>query len=72
MEHQTAHSPLTCREREIVGQILAGRSNKAMAATFGVKEQTIRNQLSTLFRKLKVSSRLELAVTFAPRDGRKP
>jgi DNA-binding NarL/FixJ family response regulator len=60
---------LTPRERELVAEILAGRSNKAIAAKLRVKEQTIRNQLTVLFRKLEVSSRLELAVKFAKRDA---
>jgi DNA-binding NarL/FixJ family response regulator len=59
---------LTPRERDLVDELLAGNSNKAIAAKFRVKEQTIRNQLTVLFRKLEVSSRLELAVKFAMRD----
>ena len=71
MEHpkKSSHLRLTRRERDLVAEILAGHSNKAIAARFGVKEQTIRNQLSVLFRKLEVSSRLELAVKFRTRDG---
>jgi DNA-binding NarL/FixJ family response regulator len=52
----------------LVAEILAGRSNKAIALKFGVKEQTVRNQLAVLFDKLGVSSRLELAVRFANID----
>jgi DNA-binding NarL/FixJ family response regulator len=65
MKHSKGpHVRLTKRERELIAEIMAGRSNKAIAAKSGVKEQTIKNQLSVLFRKLAVSSRLELAVTF--------
>jgi DNA-binding NarL/FixJ family response regulator len=53
---------LTPRERDLVAEILAGRGNKAIAGRLGVKEQTVRNQLTVLFRKLGVSTRLELAV----------
>jgi two-component system, NarL family, nitrate/nitrite response regulator NarL len=53
---------LTRRQRDLVVEILAGRSNKAIAVRLGVKEQTIKNQLGVLFRKLQVGSRLELAV----------
>jgi two-component system nitrate/nitrite response regulator NarL len=71
MEHpkNLGTAGLTRRERDLVAEILAGHSNKAIAAKFGVKEQTIRNQLSVLFRKLEVSSRLELAVKFRARDS---
>lgn len=69
MEHsKRAHLRLTRRQRELAAEILAGRSNKAIAQRFGIKEQTVRNQLSALFRKVGVSSRLELAVTLATRD----
>ena len=62
---QRLHVRLTGRQQTLVAEILAGQSNKAIARTFGVKEQTVRNQLTTLFRKIGVSSRLELAVKFA-------
>jgi DNA-binding NarL/FixJ family response regulator len=51
---------LTPREREIVESLLSGRTNKAIAGEFGVTEQTIKNQLSTLFKKLGVGGRVEL------------
>jgi DNA-binding NarL/FixJ family response regulator len=60
---------LTPRERDLVEEIRAGRSNKAIAANLGVKEQTIRNQLTVLFRKLGVSSRLELVVKLTMPDN---
>ena len=62
---------LTERERALVAEILTGSSNKAIAQKFGVQEQTVRNQLTTLFRKLGVSSRLELAVKLGGGDGSK-
>ena len=62
------HPRLTRREGHLVGEILAGRNNKAIARALGVKEQTVRNQLTALFRKLGVSSRLELAVKLGSRD----
>jgi DNA-binding NarL/FixJ family response regulator len=52
---------LTPRECDLIAEILAGRANKAIAERLGIKEQTVRNQLTALFRKLHVSSRLELA-----------
>lgn len=53
---------LTRREREIVLAILDGCTNRDMAKRFRVSEQTVKNQLSTLFDKIGVSSRLELAL----------
>jgi len=42
--------------------ILDGCTNGEMARRFGVTEQTIKNQLTTLYGKVGVSSRLELAL----------
>jgi len=53
---------LTRREREIVVAILDGCTNAEMARRFGVSEQTTKNQLTTLYAKAGVSSRLELAL----------
>jgi two-component system nitrate/nitrite response regulator NarL len=53
---------LTPRQREIVAALLDGCSNKAIAQRLGVSDQTIKNQLSTLYRKLGVANRLELVV----------
>lgn len=66
------HARLTPRERTLIAEILAGRTNKAIADTLSVREQTVKNQLRALFRKLQVSSRLELAARFATRDVNKP
>lgn len=63
---QTAPPERTCltrRERQIVLALLDGCTNREIAARFGTTEQTIKNQLSTLFAKTGVSSRLELALT---------
>ncbi len=53
---------LTMREVEIARQIAAGRSNKELSADFSICERTVKHHLTNIFRKLGVSSRLELAV----------
>ena len=53
---------LTRRERELVAAILRGATNREIARTLGVKEQTVKNQLATLYQKAGASSRLELAM----------
>jgi two-component system nitrate/nitrite response regulator NarL len=53
---------LTRREREIVVAILDGCTNREMARRFSVTEQTVKNQLTSLYDKLGISSRLELAL----------
>lgn len=53
---------LTERERALVGAVVDGCANRDIARRFGVREQTVKNQLSVLFQKVGVSSRLELAM----------
>ncbi len=53
---------LTQRETEIAGEIAAGRSNKDVSREFSICERTVKHHLTNIFRKVGVSSRLELAV----------
>ena len=59
---------LTGREREILEQVAAGRSNKQIAADFWLSEQTIKYHLTNVYRKLQVGSRTE-AARFAYEHG---
>jgi DNA-binding NarL/FixJ family response regulator len=71
--HRTADWTLrlTARERQLVALLMEGCSNKSIAARLGVSSQTVKNQLSALYRKTGVGSRLEL-VLFAQRHGLGP
>jgi DNA-binding NarL/FixJ family response regulator len=51
---------LTRRERQILELLLEGRANKEIAARLRVSAQTVKNQLTTLYRKARVDSRLAL------------
>lgn len=53
---------LTDRELEIVETVVAGYSNKDIAGRFSISEHTVKHHLSSIFDKLGVSSRLELAL----------
>ncbi len=55
---------LTSREREIVGVIIDhGRStNKQISAHLRMSEHTLRNHLTSIYAKLEVGNRLELAI----------
>jgi DNA-binding NarL/FixJ family response regulator len=55
-------SPLSQREREIVGLVAQGYKNKEMAEKLFISEQTVKNHLHNIFDKLGVSDRLELAL----------
>lgn len=53
---------LTERELDIVETVVAGYSNKDIANRFSISEHTVKHHLSSIFDKLGVSSRLELAL----------
>ena len=53
---------LTSRELEIVEAVVTGCTNKDIAEKFGLSEQTVKHHLTSIFDKLGVSSRLEVAL----------
>jgi DNA-binding NarL/FixJ family response regulator len=53
---------LTDREREVLSLVCRGLKNKAIADKLFVTETTVRHHLTSIFEKLKVTSRLELVV----------
>jgi DNA-binding NarL/FixJ family response regulator len=53
---------LTAREREIVELVLQGRSNKEIARETGLADRTVKAHLTTVFQKLGVRDRLQLAL----------
>ena len=53
---------LTTRELEIVGQIAAGHSNREVGQHFSICERTVKHHLTSIFDKVGVSNRVELAL----------
>ena len=53
---------LTAREREVIALIGAGLRNKQIAAQLFISEVTVRHHLTSIFSKLAVADRLELAM----------
>lgn len=53
--------PLSDAERDVVAALLAGDSNRDIAARRGTSVRTVANQVASIFRKLGVASRAELA-----------
>lgn len=53
---------VTAREQQILGYVAAGRTNKEVAEQLAISEDTVKHHVSSLFFKLKVSNRSELAV----------
>ena len=54
---------LTPRELEIVSAVVAGLANKEIAQHFKISEDAVKHHLSSIFDKLGVSTRLELALS---------
>lgn len=52
---------LTVRERDVVGPVLRGEANRSVARTLGISEYTVKEHLKSVFGKVGVLSRAELA-----------
>jgi two-component system, NarL family, response regulator DegU len=61
-------SPLTARETEILNYIAQGFLNKQIAVKLGISEQTIKNHVTSILRKLNANARTE-AVVVAIKQG---
>ena len=61
-------SPLTARETEILQYIAQGYLNKQIASVLDISEQTIKNHVTSILRKLNANARTE-AVVIALRQG---
>jgi two-component system response regulator DegU len=67
-ESEAFISPLTPREIEILQYIAQGYLNKQIAAELGISEQTIKNHVTSILRKLNANARTE-AVVVAIKQG---
>lgn len=56
-------SPLTPRETEILTYMAQGYFNKQIAAKLSISEQTIKNHITSILRKLDANARTEAVVT---------
>ena len=59
---------LTPRERQVVQLLVDGFSNEEIATRLRLRPQTVKNQLTRIYTKAGVSSRVQLAVA-ALRQG---
>ncbi len=61
-ENEDFISPLTPRETEILNYIAQGYLNKQIALVLGISEQTIKNHVTSVLRKLNANARTEAVV----------
>jgi DNA-binding CsgD family transcriptional regulator len=59
------HSVLTPRELEIFEAVLRQQSTRQIAADRGLRYQTVKNYLTTIYDKLGVANRIELCAEYA-------
>jgi DNA-binding CsgD family transcriptional regulator len=58
---QATGSPLTAREREVAILARTGRTNRAIARTLGITEDTVKQHMTRVMAKTGVQSRTQLA-----------
>lgn len=61
-------APLTHRESEILNLVARGLTNKQIGYLLGISEQTVKNHLTSLLRKIGASDRTQ-AVVYALKHG---
>ena len=66
--HEERIDPLSERQQEVLGLLVAGKSNKLICRELDVSEATVKTHLQAIFRKLDVNSRTQ-AVVAAVRLG---
>ena len=59
--HATA-TPLSPREMEVLRLLAQGLSNKGIARELGISEQTVKNHVTAILRKLQLDDRTQAAV----------
>ncbi len=53
---------LTARERDVLNQLAAGRTNREIALELGITENTVKNHVRAILEKLPARSRIEAVV----------
>lgn len=59
---------LTLREMEVLRCLAEGNTNKEIAQALSIREKTVKSHLNSIFRKLKVTRRLQ-AIIYAFKEG---
>jgi len=60
---------LSSREKEVVVRIRTGESNKQIAEHLFISERTVKAHLSSIFKKLSLSDRLQLVIYLQQLDN---
>ena len=68
IEDEATMLSLTERELEIVGSLAQGKSNKEIARALYISDNTVRNHIANIYKKLHINDRTQ-AVLYAIRNG---
>lgn len=66
-EKPSPDDALTPRDEQILALVAEGKTNKEIAAQLDLSDKTIKNLLSTIFQKLRISRRSQAAALFVKR-----
>jgi len=66
--NDAAVAELTNRERQVLERMASGRDNGSIAVELGIKEQTVRNYVTSIYEKLGLHSRAD-AIVWARERG---
>ena len=62
-------NPLSEREKDVVEQLLQGKSNKLIAQSLGISVSTVEFHLKNIYAKFEVASRMELVLALGKPTG---
>jgi DNA-binding NarL/FixJ family response regulator len=68
IEPQEPTIPLSVREMEVLSCVTQGMSNKEIARYLNISQQTVKNHITSILRKLGLEDRTQAAI-FAVREG---
>jgi len=61
---------LSAQELRVLALVAEGKTNKQVAEDMGLSDKTVKNYLSNIFEKLKISRRSQAAVLYSENRGR--
>ena len=63
LEQRNPNSNLTAREREVLAQVVKGRTNKEIGAALCICEGTVKRHMGEILSRLEVSDRTQAVIT---------
>lgn len=63
LDMRNPNSDLTAREREVLAQVVKGRSNKEIGAELGITEATVKRHMGAILSRLEVTDRTQAVIT---------